>query len=84
MTLRNCSPGHEVVVRRLTGPPSGRRRLMEWGFVPGARVRTVARGPAGGLIVAVVDSRVALDARTAGLVAVTPEHGRSEPPGTER
>lgn len=72
MTLRSCVPGREVVVKGFTGAPDGRRRLLEWGFVPGARVRAISRGPAGGLIVALVDSRVALDARTAGALVVEP------------
>jgi ferrous iron transport protein A len=72
MTLRSCPPGRDVVVRRLVGTPAGRRRLLEWGFVPGATIRAVARGPAGGLIVAVQDARVALDATTAGSLVVEP------------
>lgn len=70
MTLRGCPPGRDVVVQALTCAPAERRRLMEWGFVPGARIRTVARGPAGGLIIALRDARVALDARTAGALLV--------------
>lgn len=72
MTLRNCSLGREVVIRGIVGASACRRRLLEWGFVPGARVKTVARGPAGGVVVAVVDSRVALDAHTAGSLLVEP------------
>lgn len=70
MTLRDCRPGREVYLRRLAGDPGSRRRLAELGLVVGARMRLVSRGPAGGLIVAVEDGRVALDARTAGAVIV--------------
>jgi Fe2+ transport system protein FeoA len=73
MTLRNCPPGREVVVRHLGATTAGsRRRLLEWGFVPGARIRPVARGPAGGLIVALADARVAVDARIAAALVVEP------------
>jgi ferrous iron transport protein A len=63
-------PGGEVVLCRLTLEPGRRRRLAERGFVPGARLRLVARGPAGGLVVAVGDTRTALDARTAAAIVV--------------
>lgn len=71
MTLRDCLPGSHLVLRELTGDCS-RRRLAEWGLVPGARMRLVARGPAGGLIVAVGDARMALDSRTAATLIVEP------------
>lgn len=71
MTLRDCAPGSHLVLRELTGA-SPRRRLAEWGLVPGTRVRLVARGPAGGLIVAVGDARMALDSRTAETLIVEP------------
>jgi Fe2+ transport system protein FeoA len=63
-------PGREVVLCRLTLEPARRYRLAERGFVPGARLRLVARGPAGGLVVAVGDTRTALDARTAAAIVV--------------
>lgn len=68
MTLRDCQPGADVLLRRVAGDCS--RRLAEWGLVPGAPVRLVARGPAGGLILALGDTRIALDSRTAGTVLV--------------
>ncbi|MGW1770473.1 FeoA family protein [Streptomyces sp. NPDC002104] len=43
-----------------------RRRLLEFGFVPGADVTVIARGATGGLLVGLGDTRVALDTRTAG------------------
>jgi ferrous iron transport protein A len=72
MTLRNCRPGCDVVLRSVGGTIASRRRLLEWGFLPGARIRAVSRGPAGSVIVALADARVALDARTAGTLVVEP------------
>jgi ferrous iron transport protein A len=69
MTLRDCAPGSHLVLRGLSGE-SPKRRLAEWGLVPGTRMRLVARGPAGGLIVAVGDARMALDSRTAASLIV--------------
>lgn len=72
MTLGDCRPGSVV---RLSGLPrelTSRRRLAHLGFVPGAQLRLISRGPAGGIIVAVDEARVALDARTAAAVAVAP------------
>jgi ferrous iron transport protein A len=65
MTLRDCPPGVEVLLRELAAEGADRRRLLEWGFVPGVRLRLVARSLAGGLVVAVGDARVALDAGVA-------------------
>jgi Fe2+ transport system protein FeoA len=72
MTLRDCPAGHEVLLRRAEADPVSRRRLAALGLVAGARLRLVARGPAGGLIVAVEDGRVALDGRTAAALIVEP------------
>lgn len=53
----------------LTAEPARRLRLIELGLVPGRRLRVVIRGATGGLVVAVGDTRIALDAQTsAGLV----------------
>jgi Fe2+ transport system protein FeoA len=70
VTLLDCPNGRDVIVRGIAGSAAARRRLLEWGFVRGARVRAVSRGPAGGLIVALAECRVALDARTAGSLLV--------------
>lgn len=82
MTLRNCPPGKDVIVSSLAGTSgASRRRLLEWGFVPGARIRPVAKGPAGGLIVALADARVAVDARIAAALIVEPVAGAGAEPG---
>lgn len=69
-SLNDSRPGTTV---RLTGidpvPGQGggsRRRLLEFGFVPGADVTVIARGATGGLLVGIGATRVALDSRTAG------------------
>ncbi|MEV7521102.1 FeoA family protein [Streptomyces sp. NPDC091371] len=69
-SLNDSRPGTTV---RLTGiaPAAGqdggsRRRLLEFGFVPGADVTVIARGATGGLLVGLGETRVALDSRTAG------------------
>ena len=72
MTLRDCPPGHEVRLRAVeaVGPP--RQWLLEWGFVPGVRMRVVARGFAGRLVVALDDARVAMDPTLARSLIVEP------------
>jgi ferrous iron transport protein A len=70
MTLHDCLPGLEVLLREVATDGPSRRRLLEWGFVPGVRLRLVARSLAGGLVVALGDSRVALDARLARSLVV--------------
>lgn len=72
MTLRDCPPGGEVLLREVAMAGPERRRLLEWGFVPGVRLRLVARSLAGGLVVALGDARVALDARLARSLIVDP------------
>ncbi|MDD9376106.1 FeoA family protein [Streptomyces sp. ZAF1911] len=67
-SLNDSRPGTTV---RITGIDPGqaggsRRRLLEFGFVPGADVTVIARGATGGLLVGLGDTRVALDTRTAG------------------
>lgn len=70
MTLRDCPQGDEVVLREVTATGPDRRRLLEWGFIPGARLRLVARSVAGGLVVGIGDARVALDAGLARSLVV--------------
>ncbi|MBT8225581.1 MAG: ferrous iron transport protein A [Dactylosporangium sp.] len=70
MTLRDCKLGNDVILQTVGGTPDCRRRLLEWGFLRGVRIRPIALGPAGGVIVALGDARVAIDARTAGTLIV--------------
>ncbi|MEV7415866.1 FeoA family protein [Streptomyces sp. NPDC089919] len=72
-SLLDRRPGTTV---RLTGiapgrPAEGRRRLLEFGFVPGAEVTVIARGATGGLLVGVGEARIALDSRTAARLRCT-------------
>ncbi|MFE3559316.1 ferrous iron transport protein A [Streptomyces sp. NPDC059193] len=69
-SLNDSRPGTTV---RLTGiaPAPGRaggsrRRLLEFGFVPGADVTVIARGATGGVLVGLGATRLALDSGTAG------------------
>jgi Fe2+ transport system protein FeoA len=66
-SLADCGVGASVTLRRITGTRLRRRRLAELGFVPGARVEVLGRGGVRGLVLAVNDdTRVAVDAATAG------------------
>ena len=58
--LTMAKPGETVTVRRITGKDDVRQHLAELGFVENTEV-TVVSGLAGGLIVQVKGSRVALD-----------------------
>ena len=58
--LTMAKPGETVTVRRITGKDDVRQHHAELGFVEDTEV-TVVSSLAGGLIVQVKDSRVALD-----------------------
>jgi len=45
--LGDLTPGTCAVVRRVSGDPGLRRRLMELGFVPGTSVVLIRRAPMG-------------------------------------
>ncbi|MFC5720871.1 ferrous iron transport protein A [Streptomyces gamaensis] len=64
MTLRDCAPDARIRIDGLSLPAGDRLRLTELGFVRGQELRVVARGAAGGLLVALGDARIALDADT--------------------
>jgi Fe2+ transport system protein FeoA len=72
MVLRDCQPGSSVRLSGHIGGHPQRRRLLELGFVPGAVIRVIGRGAVGGLVVALDDARLALDARTGGSMVVEP------------
>jgi Fe2+ transport system protein FeoA len=46
-TLGDLEPGASAIVRRVSGEPGLKRRLMELGFVPGTPVVLVRRAPMG-------------------------------------
>lgn len=72
MTPRDTAVGAPMRLRRVTGDQRHRRRLVELGFVPGAPLSVIGRGMHGGLILALGDARVAVDAATAGTLQVEP------------
>jgi Fe2+ transport system protein FeoA len=62
---------------RLTGMAVAgpmRRRLLELGFVPGQILRVLGRGATGGLLLAVGDSRIAVDRQVCAALKVASEH----------
>ena len=69
--LTMAKPGETVTVRRITGKDDVRQHLAELGFVEDTEV-TVVSGLAGGLIVQVKDSRIALNRGTASHILVDP------------
>lgn len=70
MTLRGCAVGSRLEICQVTGDRRHRRRLIELGFVRGAVLSVIGRGTMGGLVLALGDSRVAVDAFTAGTLLV--------------
>ncbi|MCC3655702.1 MULTISPECIES: FeoA family protein [Streptomyces] len=75
MTLYEWRTSEPVRLRRIAADRELRLRLLELGFVPGTELRVLARGLAGGLVVAHGDTRTALDNRTAAALVV---HGAPE------
>ncbi|MFC9294852.1 ferrous iron transport protein A [Streptomyces sp. NPDC057011] len=67
-SLNDSRPGTTVRITAIDPGQCGgsRRRLLEFGFVPGADVTVIARGATGGVLVGLGEARVALDSRTAG------------------
>lgn len=69
MPLTLARPGQQVTIRRVMGKDEVRAHLAELGFVA-ETVVTVLGALAGGVIVQVKDSRVALDADLASRIFV--------------
>jgi ferrous iron transport protein A len=72
LVLSHCSPGDRAVLRAVRGPRDQARRLLELGLVPGTVLRILTRGATGGLVLAAGSVRIAVDARVASLLVVTP------------
>ncbi|MEU4686617.1 FeoA family protein [Streptomyces xinghaiensis] len=70
MTLYEWRTSEPVRLRRIAADRELRLRLLELGFVPGTELRVLARGLAGGLVVAHGDTRTALDNHTAAALVV--------------
>ena len=67
MTL--AEPGEENIIRRIGGTPDVKRHLEDMGFVVGGEIRILSR-MGGNVIVAVKESRVALDEKMAQKIMV--------------
>lgn len=72
MHLGSCPLGHDVEILDVDVATEVRLRLWEIGLHRGARIRVTQRGPAGGRVLAVGGTRLALDAATAARVTVVP------------
>ena len=64
-----AKPGESVIIRKITGKDEIRHHLAELGFVVDGVV-TVVSELAGGLIIQVKDSRVALDRSMANRILI--------------
>ncbi|MCI5705027.1 MAG: FeoA family protein [Oscillospiraceae bacterium] len=69
MPITMAKPGESVIIRKITGKDEIRRHLAELGFVVDGVV-TVVSELAGGLIIQVKDSRVALDRSMANRILI--------------
>jgi len=75
-TLVDLRRGEEAILDRLDLPDDDARRLMELGFLPGARVVAGCSAPGGGPTVFRVDSaEIALRRETAMRLTVRPADG---------
>ncbi len=70
--LNILSHGEEGVVIRLAGTEELRRRLVEQGVIPGARLQLVHTSPETGVVVRIGETRLMLGRSTAGRVFVRP------------
>ena len=69
MPLVVAPEGAEVEVKKITADDAVCRRLRELGIYAGARLKVLSRR--GGLVVAVKEGRLCLDASTAARITVT-------------
>ena len=69
MPITMAKPGESMIIRKITGKDEIRRHLAELGFVVDGVV-TVVSELAGGLIIQVKDSRVALDRSMANRILI--------------
>ena len=71
-TLDTLEVGLTATVRQVGGPRSFRCRLMEFGLLPGTKVRIVRRHPVQGILeLEVRSSHLSLRTDEAGYLAVT-------------
>ena len=69
MFLSGMAQGQQRVIRAVIGEDGLRRRLAELGFVPGTKVRVLAR-TSDGMIVEARGSSLAIDFRSGELIVV--------------
>lgn len=69
-SVRDLAVGESAVLGEPGVADTVRRRLVELGLRPGEQVTVVQRAVGGARVVAVHGSRIALDGRTAGQLAV--------------
>lgn len=70
LPLARVTPGRVVVIAQLGGGPGRARRLRDLGLAEGRELAVVQQREEGGVLVAVGDGRLALDAETAARVFV--------------
>lgn len=70
-TLAELRPGHVAVVARICGGEDVRRRAIELGIVPGARVETIVGQGNGARVVKVGESRLVVSIDVAHHVRVS-------------
>jgi ferrous iron transport protein A len=73
--LAQATPGRVAVVARLGGGPQRVRRLRDLGLAEGRELSVAQQREEGGVLVAVGDARLALDAETAASVFVRDPEG---------
>ena len=74
-TVRDMAVGESAVLGAADLPEPTGRRLVEMGLRPGERVTLLQRAVGGARVVSIHGSRVALDARTAGRLALAEDGG---------
>ena len=82
MPLTLAKPGESIRIQRITGRNDIRRRLASMGFVEGETVTIVAQR-AGDMILALRDTRIALDRALASRIMVS-HYGPGGPPHRHR
>lgn len=74
-TVHDLRSGQQAVLGEPDVDLQRRRRLAELGLRAGETVTLIQRGVGGARIVAVRESRIALDARTSALLPIVGEQG---------
>lgn len=79
ISLTNLPIKQEGIVREILGTNQNKRRLLDLGFVPGTRVKTVRKSPAGNPIAYLIRGTViALRKSETDLIIVQTAEGNEE------